>query len=150
MGEGTGVFRGERDGGGAVGRRSRGQTKTPAQGPAFSKLDRGWSLVQLERGPGPGDVQADLTLDRPGLQRERLVRAADQPVAAKANAEGGFGRGAHIGAGEGMLGPAVLFGGEHEPGDLGADGEADVDAELLDRARVMLGLAALGRLEVAG
>ena len=57
-------------------------------------------------------------------------------------------RGADIGAGESVLAPALLRG-EDGPADLLAEGEADVEAELLDGAAVVLNLAALGRLEGA-
>ena len=48
-----------------------------------------------------------------------------------------------------MLLPGAALGGEHQPGDLGAAGEADVEAELLHRTLIVLDLAALGRLERA-
>src|SRR3569623_1672416 len=100
------------------------QTKTPAQWTGVSNSMEA-ILLEGEIGPGQRVVEANLALDRPGLQRERLVGAADQPVAAEADAKSRFGRGAHIGAGEGMALGGILGRGENEPGNLGLGGEAD-------------------------
>ena len=122
VGQGEGVFQRCRNGGGHAGcgralhrcaglpargtRCARKQKRRPS-GPAFSNSMRS---ISVEREIGPGRASSSRptwawTLQR--LQREALVRAADQPVAAEADADGRFARGADIVAGERMLGASV-------------------------------------------
>ena len=114
-------------------------------GPAFRiQLMRSRSSTSVRPREGDRVVEAGLALDRPGLQREALARAADQPVAAEADADGRFGRAADIGAGE----RAACRTWSMEPENTShsiwvAAGDADVDAELVDGAVVVLGLVAL-------
>src|SRR5882757_3287831 len=93
------------------------------------------------------DVQALVAFDAQRLQRDRLVETADQDVGAEADANRGARRGTGIVA---LKGARAYVGRrrEHAPYQHAALGVADVDAELGDRADVMLAPVAV-RAEVA-
>src|SRR5690606_24043654 len=81
------------------------------------------------------------------LQGDLVVAAADEHVGAEAEAGGGRGGGADIFAGQGAL--LHLARREDGPNHVGAVGEAEIDAELLDLALVAFA-GAVGLREHAG
>src|SRR5215471_6003023 len=92
--------------------------------------------AQVEPGDAGRQVEADLTLHRERLQRDRPVRSADQRIGAETGEHRGFRRRARIGAGQ--RADRAVGGGENEPHHHAARGHADVETELGDRAGVVL------------
>ena len=79
-----------------------------------------------------GDVEAGIALDAQGLQRDRLVEAADQDIGPKTDAEGRARGGPGIVARQGT-GTHVGTGRHHAPDQDGRVGKADIEAEASDR-----------------
>ena len=82
-------------------------------------------------------VQTDAALDADRLQGDLLAAAADEHIGARAHPDGGRRRSAAVGARDSARRDIARC--EHQPHQLGFLGEADVDAEFLDRAAVLLG-----------
>src|SRR5688572_12811028 len=93
------------------------------------------------------DVEALDALDARRLQGDLVVAAAEQHVGAEAETGRGGGASAHIGAGERALLHVARR--EHQPDHVGALGEADVDAVLLDLAAVALRRTVMAREQAA-
>src|SRR3954467_13550780 len=83
-----------------------------------------------------GDVEADLSLNRERLQRDRAIVAADQQVCSKARAYGRLRGGTRIGSGE----PAAPTCRRYQPlpRQLSSSGEADIEADFGDGANILL------------
>src|ERR1700753_3714871 len=95
----------------------------------------------VETGNAARAVQAGLALHADRLQRIGVARTADQEVAATADAERGIGTDATIAAGE----RAVADRTDrciHRPGELGALGDAEIEAETANRGQIRLRPAA--------
>src|SRR5262245_1217547 len=89
-----------------------------------------------------GDGDADLALHAQRLQRDRIVGAADQHIAADADAERRTALGAGIIAGE-IAGPEPVHRREYAPGQRRFLGDAEVDAHFADGGDIeVVGLAA--------
>ena len=80
--------------------------------------------------PG-GDAEADLALQAERLQRDRIVGAADQHVAADADADRRAALRAGVIAGE-IAGPEPRHRRVHAPGQRRFLGDAEIDADLAD------------------
>ena len=109
--------------------------KVPA---AMSDPDR----LQLEIGDAGRDVQSGLALHADRLQRVGIRRAADQEIAAAADADRRIGADAAIIAGE-FAAPDPAGRRIHRPGKLGLLGEAEIDAEAANGRDIGFGTAAL-------
>src|ERR1700722_3377152 len=89
------------------------------------------SRTQFQAFKSGGDVQTNLALQAQRLQRDRIIGAADQHVAAGADADRGATLRASIIAGE-IAGSQAPDGGKHAPGKRGFLGDAEIDADLAD------------------
>src|SRR6185312_7198587 len=98
------------------------------------RLRRG---LQGDRADTGRHVQALVAFQRKRLQGDGLVEAADQGIGADADADRGAGGAAGIGARQSAW-PNVRAGRKHAPDQNAAFGVADIDAELVDRADIML------------
>ena len=108
--------------------------------------------IQADRADAGRDVQALVAFDAERLQRDRLVETADQHVGAEADADRGARRRAGIVAFK-RAGANVGRGREHAPHQHAAFGVTDVDAELGDRAGVVLSatvIAAESAVQILG
>ena len=101
-------------------------------------------MAQAHRSDPGGDIETGIAFDADRLQRDRSVGAADQHIGADADGDGGAPRHAAIIAGER---PWRDIGGrrEHPPNQHAALRESDIDAELVDRAGIVLGRPAGAR-----
>src|SRR5882757_7705568 len=94
-------------------------------------------VLQLDHADTRRGIQTDAALDADGLQGDLLVAAADEHIGARAHPDGGRRRSAAVGARDSARRDIAWC--QHQPHQLGFLGEADVDAEFLDRAGVLLG-----------
>src|SRR6478752_8101558 len=76
-----------------------------------------------------GDVEADLALHAERLQRDRIVGAADQHIAAEADTDRGAALRTGVGAGE-VARSEPVYRREHTPGECRFLGDAEVEADL--------------------
>src|SRR5882724_7719875 len=93
--------------------------------------DRSLPLPQFQAFKARGDAETDLSLYAHRLQRDGIVRTADQHVATDTDAERGAGIGADVIAGEIAL-PEPRHRREHIPGERGLLGDTDIETHFLD------------------
>src|SRR5476649_1480023 len=137
------------------GRHHRQMTKAPAVSSRglcpVTASKRLFRFAQGNRTDTGSDIQALAAFDAERLQVDGLIETADQHIGAGADRDGGLGRGPDIVTRQRAL--AQVGGGrEHAPHQDAAFGIADVDAELGDRADIMLAMAiaAIGAMQVLG
>src|SRR6266478_6560242 len=92
--------------------------------------------AQIDAGDTCGDVQTGLALERKRLQFDGAIGAADQHIGADARPHGGLGAGAAIASRKGARSTGGR--GIDEPHHPAASGDADIDAELGQRAGIKL------------
>src|ERR1700682_4612571 len=98
--------------------------------------------LQLEAGAPAGDVQSGLALRADRLQRKGMGWAADQEIAAAADADRSVGADAAITAGEiAASEPAVRR--IHRPGEFGLLGNAEIEADPAHGCEIGFGTAAV-------
>src|SRR5215467_13136778 len=92
--------------------------------------------AQIDAGDACSDVQTGLALERKRLQFDGAIGAADQHIRADAGSDGGLGGGAAVASRKGARRPRGR--GVDEPDHTAAGGDADIDAELGQRAGIKL------------
>src|SRR5258706_16083971 len=92
--------------------------------------------AQIDAGDACSDVQTGLALERKRLQFDGAIGAADQHIGADAGPYGGLGGGAAVASRKGARPPRGR--GIDEPHQPAAGGDANIDAELGQRAGIKL------------
>src|ERR1700722_16297986 len=111
----------------------------PSPASASAKPEGLANVLEFDHADTARGVQTDAALDADRLQGDLLVAAADEHIGAHTHPDGAGQRSAGVGARDGTRSDIARR--EHQPDHLGFLGEADVDAEFLDRARILLGNA---------